>query len=388
MAKRIIKAFRERFPGEPLVFRSPGRINLIGEHTDYNSGFVLPAAINKEIIIVISENQTGNCNFYAIDINESFSFSLNQIQRSLLEWPNYLAGVVVEFLKIKIPIRGFNLVIGGDIPIGAGLSSSAAVECCLTRALNELFDAGLSVIEMVKLAQKAENSFVGVQCGIMDQFASMMGKADHLIKLDCRSLAYEYYPLHLKEYNILLFDTGVKHSLGSSEYNTRRRECEQGVRAMQKIYPHIHSLRDANPYLIEVCLKEKVTDKVYQRCKYVVEENLRVQRGCEDLMKNDIPAFGRKMFLTHDGLSQLYEVSCAELDYLVNKAKEDNRIVGARMMGGGFGGCTINIVHKTAIDAICGEFSEAYEMEFGIELKTYPVELAGGTSAIKLYEHV
>ena len=388
MVKRIIKAFRERFSGEPLAFRSPGRINLIGEHTDYNNGFVLPAAINKEIIIVISENQTDNCNFYAIDINESFSFSLNQIQQSPLEWPNYLAGVVVEFKKRKIPIRGFDLVIGGDIPIGAGLSSSAAVECCLTRALNELFGAGLSVLEMVKLAQKAENNFVGVQCGIMDQFASMMGKADHLIKLDCRSLDYEYYPLHLKEYTILLFDTGVKHSLGSSDYNTRRLECEQGVRAMQKIYPDINSLRDANPYLVDLCLKGKVADNIYWRCKYVVEENLRVQKGCEDLMKNDIPAFGNKMFLTHEGLSQLYEVSCAELDYLVNKAKEDSRIVGARMMGGGFGGCTINIVDKSAINAIRSEFSEAYKNEFVIELKTYPVELSGGTSAIKLYEHV
>ena len=388
MIKKIIKAFKENFSEEPIVFRSPGRINLIGEHTDYNNGFVLPAAIDKEIIIAISLNGTSDCNFYAMDADESFSFPVDEIRRSSQMWPNYLTGVIVEFQKKNIQLSGVNVVIGGNIPIGAGLSSSAAVECCMTMALNELFEAGMTEMEMIKLSQRAENNFVGVQCGIMHQFASMMGRDGQVIKLDCRNLSHEYFPLGLGEYAIILFDTGVKHSLASSDYNTRRQECAKGVEALQKIYPQLQSLRDVNPLLVNTHLKDLVSGEIFRRCKYVVEENLRVQKGCQDLLKNDIAAFGKKMFLTHEGLSQLYEVSCSELDWLVAKAKTDKRILGARMMGGGFGGCTINIVHQNAIDEISRELSEAYKIEFGIELKTYPVQLSGGTSKIKLYEYV
>lgn len=388
MIRKITRTFKERFFSEPILFRSPGRINLIGEHTDYNNGFVLPAAIDKEIIIAISLNGTSDCNFYAIDVDESFSFPINEIRNSPQVWPNYLTGVIVEFQKKQIPVTGINAVIGGNIPIGAGLSSSAAVECCMTMALNELFEAGMTKMEIIKLSQRAENNFVGVQCGIMDQFASMMGMKGQVIKLDCRNLSYEYFPLCLGKYAIILFDTGVKHSLASSEYNTRREECTEGVKALQEIYPHIQSLRDVNPLLVNNLFKGMVTDEIFRRCKYVVEENLRVQMGCEDLLRNDIAAFGKKMFLTHEGLSLLYEVSCPELDWLVAKAKTDNRVMGARMMGGGFGGCTINIVHQTAIDEISGYFGKAYKSEFGIEFKTYPVQLSGGTSKIKLYEYV
>ncbi|WP_276500992.1 galactokinase [Terrimonas pollutisoli] len=388
MVKKIIRTFKEKFPGEPEVFRSPGRINLIGEHTDYNNGFVLPAAIDKEIIIAISLNHTDDCNFYATDVDESFFSPIDEIQRSSQVWPDYLTGVIVEFQKKNTQLSGVNVVIGGNIPIGAGLSSSAAVECCMTMAMNELFEAGMTEMEMIKLSQRAENNFVGVQCGIMDQFASMMGREGQVIKLDCRNLSYEYFPLRLGEYAIILFDTGVKHSLASSEYNTRREECAEGIKALQEIYPRIQSLRDVNPLQVNTYLKKIVTDEIFRRCKYVVEENLRVQIGCEDLLRNDIEAFGKKMFLTHEGLSQLYEVSCPELDWLVTKAKTDKRILGARMMGGGFGGCTINIVHQTAIDEISSDFGEAYKNKFGIALKTYPVQLSGGTSKIKLYEYV
>lgn len=388
MIRKITRTFKERFFSEPMLFRSPGRINLIGEHTDYNNGFVLPAAIDKDIIIAISVNHTDDCNFYAIDVDESFSFPINEMRPSLQVWPDYLMGVIDEFQKRQIPIHGINVVIGGNIPIGAGLSSSAAVECCMTMALNELFEAGMTEMEMIKLSQRAENSFVGVQCGIMDQFASMMGREGQVIKLDCRNLSYEYFPLRMGKYAIILFDTGVKHSLASSEYNTRRKECAEGLKSLQEIYPRIQSLRDVNPLQVNTYLKKTATDKIFRRCKYVVEENLRVLIGCEDLLRNDIAAFGKKMFLTHEGLSLLYEVSCPELDWLVAKAKPDNRVMGARMMGGGFGGCTINIVHQNAIDEICREFSEAYKIEFGIELKTYPVQLSGGTSKIKLYEYV
>ena len=388
MIKRVIKTFREKFSGEPRVFRSPGRINLIGEHTDYNNGFVLPAAIDKEIVIAISLSSTDNCNLYAIDIDEEFSFPIKEIQSSSQVWPNYLSGVIVEFQKKQFPVSGINVVIGGNVPIGAGLSSSAAVECCMAMALNELFDAGMTEMEMIKLAQRAENNFVGVQCGIMDQFASMMGKSGQGIKLDCRDLSYEYFPLRLGDYTIILFDTGVKHSLASSEYNTRRQECAEGVRALQKTYPHIQSLRDVNPLIVNTQLAGLISDAIFRRCKYVVDENLRVQIGCEDLLRNDIAAFGKKMFLTHEGLSHLYEVSCPELDWLVAKAETDKRILGARMMGGGFGGCTINIIHMDAIDKISTGFSEAYKMKFGTDLKTYPVQLSDGTSEIKLPEYV
>lgn len=379
----IAKKFSSIFKVAPqLVVACPGRINLIGEHTDYNNGFVLPAAIDKMITIAISRRKDNLLHFVAVDFDQQFKGKLDKLDRSPQLWPDYINGVLEQFRKKNFAIGGLNIVIGGDIPAGAGLSSSAALECGIAFGLNELFDLDLDKFQLVKMAQAAENEFVGVRCGIMDQFASMFGKEGHAILLDCRSLKYEYVPLDLHQHEILLMDTRVKHSLAAGEYNVRRKQCEQGVTALRKVYPQVESLRDANRAMIEYTLKDLVPETIYNRCKYVVEENLRLQVGCEALRRNDIVTFGKKMYASHMGLSKLYEVSCPELDYLVDLAREEYSIAGARMMGGGFGGCTINIVKKSSINEVIERMSTAFKARFGIEPLAYKCNLSNGTYAV------
>jgi galactokinase len=276
---------------------------------------------------------------------------------------------------------GFNLVIDGDVPLGAGLSSSAAVECATAFALNELFQLGMQKMEMVKCAQLAEQNFAGVMVGIMDMFASMFGKKDNAIKLDCRSLEYEYVPLVLKDIKILLLNTNVKHSLASSEYNTRRKECEQGVAWVKEQHPEVNTLRDVTLEMLDkhVGTKDEI---IFKRCKYVVEENIRLLQGCEDLKAGDIIALGKKMFRTHEGLSKEYEVSCKELDYLVEYVKNNASVLGARMMGGGFGGCTINLVKEDAIDDLVKTVSKDYQQAMNLELSVYIAGIEDGTSVV------
>ncbi|WP_234735191.1 galactokinase [Tellurirhabdus bombi] len=379
---QVSQRFQTHFQAQPeLIVRGPGRINLIGEHTDYNGGFVLPASIDKEIIFAISKKEGTTCEVYAENVGDSTTFSLDQLEKSRKGWPNYLMGVVDQLQKRGCKLGGFRLVFGGDIPTGAGLSSSAAIECGLAFCLNELYALGLSKIEMVKLSQAAENQFVGVQCGIMDQFASMMGKANSVIQLDCRSLEYQYFPLELNDYLVVLCDTAVKHSLGNSEYNTRRQECEAGVDILQRKYPEVQLLRDATPAMVETC-RDEMPAKVYDRCRYMTEEIERVQLACQLLLANDLEGFGQKMYETHDGLQHLYEVSCPELDFLVDQTRSDDNVLGSRMMGGGFGGCTINIVRKDAVDAFEQKLAQAYHEAFGIDLKCYRVTITDGTEAI------
>ncbi|MDX2048022.1 MAG: galactokinase [Chitinophagaceae bacterium] len=371
--------FRKHFAEEPLVVRSPGRINLIGEHTDYNEGFVLPAAIDKAVYIAISKRAGDELHWISLDMNSRYSGSLRKIEKSGEHWPDYLLGVTDQLQKPGVTLTGFNVVLAGEVPIGAGLSSSAAVECATVFALNEIFKLGLDKLQMVKLSQKAENEFAGVKCGIMDQFASMFGKAGHVIQLDCRSLDYVYYPLELKGYKIVLFDTQVKHSLASTEYNIRREECERGVALLQKKYPHVKSLRDATMQMVNEQLKN-AEGRIYDRCRFVVEEIERVRQACIDLQGGNIEAFGKKMFAAHAGLSRMYEVSCEELDFLADLAVEEPAVVGARMMGGGFGGCTINIISESALQAVIEKFSNAYRQKFAVDLKSYIVEIKDGTS--------
>ena len=372
----ITQSFTEKFAEEPVLFRSPGRVNLIGEHTDYNNGFVLPAAIDKAVYVAISKRDDGLFNWFAYDLNESYEGSTEDVVISKKGWPNYLLGVVDQLQKAGFKPGGFNVVIGGDVPNGAGMSSSAAVECAVIFALNELFNFGIDKITMVKMAQKAEHVFAGVMCGIMDQFASMMGKAGHVIKLDCRSLDYEYVPFAFDDIEIVLFDTKVKHSLASSEYNTRRQECEAGVALIKEHHPEVDSLRDADINMVEKYLQG--TGKVYDRCKFVVEEIKRLQDACEDLKHNDLEAFGEKMFATHDGLSKLYEVSCPELDFLADFAKDEPAILGARMMGGGFGGCTINLIKKDAVEEVAARISKKYKAHFDIDTEVYRTSASNG----------
>lgn len=376
---QIIAQFVKLFGATPTVFRSPGRINLIGEHTDYNDGFVLPAAIDKAIYVAITKRTDDNVHFYSVDFDASFTTSLSDIHPQE-GWPTYLLGVVSQFQQAGYVLGGFNIVIGGDVPVGAGLSSSAAVECATAFALNETFQIGLDRMTLVKMAQKAEHEFAGVKCGIMDQFASMFGKASHVIRLDCRSLTYEYFPFQMEGVKIVLLDTQVKHSLASSEYNTRREQCEEGVAAIRQQHPEVKNLRDAS---IEMLNEAVPSDSVvYDRCQYVIEEKTRILEGCEDLKNNDLIAFGKKMFATHEGLSTLYAVSCKELDYLVDAVKTNPAVLGARMMGGGFGGCTINLVKTEAIDALIQSVSASYEKDMGKKLVAHVVQIENGTSKI------
>jgi galactokinase len=382
-ANLVQSQYTKAFGSPELMVKSPGRINLIGEHTDYNLGFVLPAAIDKAIYIAIGKRADQQICLQAADLDQTIEISLDALTPSPLQWPNYLLGIADQLQKMGHSLGGFNAVVAGDVPLGAGLSSSAAVECATVFALNELFGLGLSKLEMVRLAQKAENEFVGLKCGIMDMFASMFGKQDSVIQLDCRSLEYHYMPFHQDGFQIVLLDTCVKHSLASTEYNTRREECEAGVAIIAKWHPQVKSLRDANLEMVESLLASGDVN-VYQRCKFIVGEIARLKAGCQDLVNDDIAAFGLKMFETHDGLSQDYQVSCSELDFLADFAKNQPGVIGARMMGGGFGGCTINLVKDASVDAFISGAALAFKNRFQQELKSYIVAIGDGTSLINI----
>ncbi len=374
----IRNKFRELFGQEALIIRSPGRINLIGEHLDYNMGFVLPAAINKAIWLGIHKREDDMICLYSIDYEDNYRSSIHDIAPSGKLWPDYILGVVEQIQKTHSLKQGFNIVFGGDIPPGAGLSSSAALECAMVFALNKLLELAYEKMDLVKIGQAAENEFVGVKCGIMDQFASVFGKKEHLMRLDCRSLDYAYVPFHAKDIKILLFDTRVKHSLADSAYNERREQCETGVKLIQEFHPEVKSLRDASQEMLDNYVKI-VDETVYRRCTYVVSEIKRLLKGCEDLKKDDLKSFGKRMFETHAGLKELYEVSCKELDLLVDLVKEDPNVIGARMMGGGFGGCTINLVNAEAAESLIRKVSDAYSSETGTEMLVYEVEIEDGT---------
>lgn len=373
--------FKELFNEEPLLFRSPGRVNLIGEHTDYNMGFVLPAAIDKAIYFAFTPRNDETCKLFAVDMNDSFEYQVSSVKHQEKSWVNYLLGVVDQLQKAGHKINGFNCVFGGDIPLGAGLSSSAALEAGLAFALNHIFNLGLDKLSLVKFAQKSENEFVGVKCGIMDQFINIFGEAKKVLKIDCRTLGYEYHPFVNEDLRIVLCNTLVSHSLASSEYNTRRMQCESGVKILQQYDSSIKSLRDASLDLLKEH-KSKFDEIIFSRCKYVIEENERVTKACEDLEKNDVVSFGRRMYQSHEGLSKEYEVSCDELDFLVEQTIDDNSVLGARMMGGGFGGCTINLVKKDSVNDFQSKMETAYRNKFGKKPLIYICKIEQGTSKI------
>lgn len=382
LEQEIHACFTQLFNKEPLLVRSPGRINLIGEHTDYNDGFVMPAAIDKDIIFAIAPSDNGESYIYSVKYDERIKVDLKSPDKvEDPAWANYLLGVLHQMVEEGMPVKPFNCVFGGEVPLGAGLSSSAALECGFAFALNELFALKIPKIRLVKMAQWAEHHYAGVKCGIMDQFASVMGKEGHVILLDCRSLEYRYSPMDLKDFIIVLCDTKVKHKLVDSEYNTRRNECETGVAILKKYYPEITSLRDVKPEMLEKH-KAELPGKVYNRCAYVVGEIKRVQQASRDLDAGDLVAFGKKMYETHEGLSKLYEVSCKELDFLVEESKKFDKVLGARMMGGGFGGCTINIIKKDAADRFISHLTKAYREAFSIDMRAYKVSIREGTSVL------
>jgi galactokinase len=379
MKEKITQIYTEQFNEKPTAcFFSPGRINIIGEHTDYNNGFVLPAAVDKGIYVAIGKNQTNTIHLYSVDYNELFSIDISSIKITQNRWANYVLGIVAQIIKANKNITGFNMVIDGDLPIGAGLSSSAALECAALFAINELFELNLNKLDIVQMAQKAEHEYAGVKCGIMDMFASVFGKKDYAIKLDCKTLDFEYVPLQFGDYAILLLNTNIKHSLASSAYNKRREECEQGVAWVAEKFTHVNSLRDVTIAMLNEIVLPK-NKLVYTRCKFVVEEIQRLQDACIALDNNDISKLGQYMFATHYGLSKEYEVSCPELDFLEAKANGHNDIAGARMMGGGFGGCTINVVKSGAINQVIAQMSTAYKNEFNFDLSYYTVATSNGT---------
>jgi galactokinase len=386
IVEQIIAKYFEQFGKSdsgksPRIFRSPGRINLIGEHTDYNNGFVLPASVDKAVYFVIEPRNDDRVLLHAADLNDTYSFTLDDLSKPDKSWPLYQLGVIDQIQKLGKTIGGFQTTFGGDVPAGAGMSSSAALECCLLFALNEIFDLKLSRWDIVKMGQKVENEFVGLQSGIMDQFASAFGKEESVIRLDCRSLEYEYFPFPMKDYLLVLCDTSVKHSLASSEYNTRRLECEKGVSILQKYDSRISSLRDAAPELVEQH-KDELGDVVYRRCRYMTGEIVRVQEACDLLVAGDLESFGRKMYETHQGLQHDYEVSCPELDFLVDQTIDNSDVLGARMMGGGFGGCTINLVKKDAVDAFESKMKSEYKKQYDIDLPCYRVKITDGTEEL------
>lgn len=357
-----------------IVSRSPGRINLIGEHTDYNNGFVLPAAIDKAAYVQMTLRSDDKIVLKSRDFNATYETTLGTIAPTDKGWPNYLLGVVDQLLSKGTALTGFEVELWGDVPAGAGLSSSAAVECAMLIALNEAFHLNMPRMTMAQTAQSAEHAFAGVKVGIMDPFASLFGKEGHVIRLDCRSLQYEYVPFHAPDYRLVLCDSGVHHSLASSEYNVRRQQCENGVEMVKQHEPQVQSLRDVTKEMLQY-----ITDPVTKnRCRYVVEENDRLLKGCEDLERDDLKAFGEKMYKTHEGLSKLYEVSCPELDFLVEKARPQKEVLGARMMGGGFGGCTLNLVKAEAVEGFKQKMTKSYKDELNKDLKVYVANIGNG----------
>lgn len=383
MKNELTRLFIEQFQASPqVIVRSPGRVNIIGEHADYNNGFVLPAAIDKAAYIAISLREDDEIHLSAVDLKENFSTTVHDLKPiGDVSWPNYILGSAAQFIKKGVSLKGFNALLTSNVPIGAGLSSSAAVECSTVFALNHLLQRGNERIEMVRMAQKAEHEYAGVMCGIMDQFASMMGKVNHVIKLDCRSLAYQYVPFKLDGIKIVLLNTNVKHSLASSEYNTRRAECEKAVELIRPHHPSVTSLRDATVEMLDQYVLP-VNELVYRRSRFVVDEMGRLNDACIYLEQNDIASMGECMFETHEGLSHQYEVSCKELDFLVNFVKDRPEVIGARMMGGGFGGCTINLVQENAIAQLISEIKPAYEAAMNLPLDFYIASIENGTEIL------
>ena len=386
-AFEVQKVFIDIYGQPGLLVRSPARINLIGEHTDYNGGYVLPAAINKETYFAVAKNDTRTCSIHSVNFQETVTFDLDNIQPSDKSWANYIIGAVEQVQKHGYPVQGFNGVFGGNIPIGAGLSSSASVECGLIYSINELFSLGIDPIDIIKMGQKAENEFVGVQCGIMDQFINVMGRKDHALRLDCRSLEYYYFPLKLDNYCMVLCNSLVSHSLASSAYNTRKEECIRGVQIIKAHYPEVGSLRDVTLAMLRHLLPE-LGEAVFNRCKFVIEENSRVLHSCDQLQKGDIAGFGQNLYGSHYGLALEYSVSCPELDFLVGFTIDKPQVAGARMMGGGFGGCTINFVEKAYKEEFIQAISEAYYKRYEINAEIYEVEPAAGCSKLSIAENI
>ncbi len=377
LKKKITEAFASHFGGEGTLYSSAGRINLIGEHTDYNGGFVFPGAIDKVIMAEIRPNDTDKVNLYSVDLDDSSTFGLNEADAPSQQWARYIFGVCREIIKRGGTVKGFDAVFAGNVPLGAGLSSSAALESCFAFALNDLFNGNaIDKFELAKIGQSTEHNYCGVNCGIMDQFASVFGKKDCLIRLDCRSLEYEYFPFHIDGYRLVLVDSVVKHELVDSPYNKRRESCERVAKRLG-----IETLRDADMEMLD-SVKSDISAEDYMRARFVIGEKDRVLGVCDALNRGDIETVGRLMYETHAGLSKDYEVSCEELDYLNDVAKECG-VTGSRIMGGGFGGCTINLVPDSIHDKFIETVTEKFNERYGHKPKIYDVIISDGARRVE-----
>lgn len=365
------------------MVRSPGRINLIGEHTDYNEGFVLPAAIDRAIWLAAAPRTDGQFHFVAADLHELFTCTWQSLRPCSQTWPNYLMGVLAQMRRAGSEVPGCEAVFGGDVPIGAGLSSSAAMTAGFAFALNVLFGLGFDRWQLAHLAQQAEHEFAGVPCGIMDQFSNLFGGEQKVVRLDCRTLAYEYFPFAHDDACFVLCDSGVRRRLAASEYSVRRRQCESGVTVLRRHQPAVQSLRDVSLELLASCRKE-LEPVIYRRCAYVVRENARVLAACQALQRDDLHAFGALMFESHAGLRDEYEVSCPELDVLVGIARQVPGVLGSRMMGAGFGGCTLNLVATEQLAHFETVVHTEYSRRTGGRADIHIVRPAAGTECVAL----
>ena len=381
---QVSSHFAEQFGAKPVLVRAPGRINLIGEHTDYNNGFVLPAAVEHAIYFAIGKSDhPGRCSLISLDFDDRYDFDLVVMKPLPADsWQNYIMGVIAEIQKSGRTVEGFNLVFSGNVPRGSGMSSSAALECGTCAGLNELFDLRIPKVEMVKMSQMAEHNYAGVKCGIMDQFASMMGFKDQALLLDCQSLEYRHFPIELNDYSLLLCNSNVTHSLASSEYNVRRQQCEEGVSVLQQKFPEIASLRDVSMEQLDQ-VKDHLQEVVYRRCKYVIEENSRVNAFSAALTQSDLVKAGDILKSAQQAMRDEYEITCPEIDFMADFANANDDVLGARMMGGGFGGCTLNLIKKGKEATFITELNEAYEGQFNKEITPIQVKISDGVSLIK-----
>ena len=383
MREKIHEQFQKHFGGSGEFYASAGRINLIGEHTDYNGGFVFPGAIDKGMIAEIRLNGTDRVRVYSVDLDDSAEFGFKEDDAPSASWARYIFGVCMETIKYRGPLlKGFDAVFAGDVPLGAGMSSSAALESTFAFALNDMLGLGIDKFQLARIGQATEHNYCGVNCGIMDQFASIFGKAGSLIRLDCRSLEYRYYPFHPQGYRLVLLDSVVKHELASSAYNKRRASCESVVAAVKAAgHPWVEFLRDVTPVMLGQ-VRGSVSPEDYMRAEYVIEEIQRVLDVCDALERDDYETVGRKMYETHHGMSKLYEVSCPELDFLNDLARECG-VTGSRVMGGGFGGCTINLVKDSLYDEFIERAVREYAAQYGHEPKVYPVIISDGARRLE-----
>ena len=376
MQSKISSIFKEKFGKEGVVYASAGRINLIGEHTDYNGGFVFPGAIDKVIMAEIAPNGTDTVNVFSVDLNESATFGLEEENAPSEQWARYIFGVCREIIKRGGKVEGFDAVFAGNVPLGAGLSSSAALESCFAFALNDLFNGNtIDKFELARIGQSTEHNYCGVNCGIMDQFASVFGKKDNLMRLDCRSMEFEYFPFKADGYKLVLLDSKVKHALVDSPYNKRRQSCERVAATLG-----VETLRDADMKMLNA-VRGDITAEDYFRAKFVIEEKDRVLAVCDALVKGDFETVGEKMYETHHGLSKDYEVSCEELDFLNDVAARCG-VTGSRIMGGGFGGCTINLVKDELYDQFIATAKKEFNDTYGHEPVVIPVVISDGARRI------